>query len=82
MSGIVQHIIRVKNAADVVQLVDHHFEPKLIGLVNDDEEHFVCIIVALGVLAAEDFIQLEIVGVIEGGGGIWFHIYIIQNEPS
>ena len=50
----------------VVQL----FEPKLVSLMDDDEQHLVvrrCVVlVALGGLCAQDFIKLKIIVIVNG----------------
>jgi hypothetical protein len=53
------------------------FEPKLIGLVNDDEEHFIMrrniLLAAFRMLCVENLIELQVIVVMDGplspGGG-------------
>ena len=52
-----------------VELVQNLLEPKLVGLVHDDEQHLIvgrlAVIFTLHVLGIEQFVELQIVGVVD-----------------
>ena len=66
---LVVHRIGRKVPLDAVELVQHLLEPKLVGLVDDDEQHLVMhrrpVLRALGNLQGQQPIDLQIVPVIQ-----------------
>jgi hypothetical protein len=62
------HDLAAEIGLNTVELVQDLLEPQLVGLVHDDEQHFVvrrpAAPRALGLLRAEKLVELEIVGVV------------------
>jgi hypothetical protein len=45
--------------------MDDLLEPQFVCLMDDDEQHFIRFQVAFGVLAVEELVEFEIIGVIK-----------------
>jgi len=59
-----------EDVATAVQVVEELLEPKLVGLMDDDKEHFIvrddsALRKRLGLLAVEDRVQLKIVVIVD-----------------
>ena len=67
----------LKNIADYTQFMEYLFEPQFIGLVNDDEEHFIigpdAFFSAFRVLRIQYFIELQVIAVVNGASFLLFH---------
>ena len=74
--GVVVDPAADEDVTHQVQLEQDLLEPQLVGLVDDDEQHLVIAVLRRGetlwMLAVQDFIELDVVGIIEIGHGLSF----------
>jgi len=70
-AAIVIHMVVCEHVDHAAYFVQYLLEPKLVRLVDHDEEHFVvrlhAVLVALRGLGAQDLVQLQVIGIVDVG---------------